>query len=60
MGTYNIEVIATKRNSSVTFTEMEQRARNYLRYFLLDESETEKRLLGIWMEIYTRHLNSQP
>ncbi len=50
-GTYNIEIIASKRIDVVGINPGE-RARNYLRQYLLDESEVA--LLEVWMVAWCR------
>ena len=54
--TYNIEVIAHKIKS-ITADEALQSAKQYLKGYLVDDSETEKRLLNVWIEKYLNQIN---
>lgn len=56
-GTYNIEVIAAKSNTTLSPSELEQRARKWLTNFLVDDSE--KNLLETWMDKYRSLVNLQ-
>jgi len=51
-GTSNIEVVAIKSDLDITTQGFEKITRNYLRQFLLDSSESEQRLLNVWMKVY--------
>lgn len=55
-GTYNIDVSATKVHSMTSEADREESARNYLSLFLVDQSESELRMLEIWLEDYREHL----
>lgn len=51
-GTSNVEVFATKIDSGKTAQEFEKITRKYLGQFLLPASESERKLLDIWMNSY--------
>jgi predicted SAM-dependent methyltransferase len=55
-GTYNIEVIAIKDVTGLTIEAMEHRAEEHLRQYMVDDSESEQRLLGTWKDIYRQHV----
>ncbi|MCC6600854.1 MAG: hypothetical protein IT223_09300 [Crocinitomicaceae bacterium] len=55
-GTYNIEVLAQKKDVSRSVGDMENSARLYLSKYLVDEGESERRLLETYMKIYRNHL----
>ncbi len=57
-GTFNFEMIALKSDGSPKSREHFSTAtRRYLTSLLLDDSDSEQRLLEVWMQIYTRHVN---
>jgi len=56
-GTYNIDVIARKKKTLDKMACAEA-ARDYLRDFLLDDSDTEARLLNVWMTLYGRQVDA--
>jgi len=53
-GTYNIEIIAEKSGRELSKTELDSITEKYLKNFLVDESESELRMLSVWMDIYRR------
>lgn len=55
-GTYNIDVSATKVHSMTSEADREQSAQHYLSLFLVDQSESELRMLEIWLEDFREHL----
>ena len=55
-GTYNFALLARKVNGTLGKAECTSLTEEYLSSFLVDTSETEKRLLAAWMEIYTRQI----
>lgn len=55
-GTYNIEVIAAKTQDGLTPPTLESGAKEHLRQYMVDESESEQRLLTTWMAMYQRHV----
>lgn len=56
MGTYNFELKAIKSNHKLTKEDLEQITENYLKNFLLDQSNTEQKLLSVWMDIYNKQI----
>jgi hypothetical protein len=56
-GTSNIEVIAEKSANDYTREAFNKITENYLRAFLLDDSESESRLLSVWMDIFSNQMN---
>lgn len=62
-GTYNIEVIANKISEKQNKKQFEKITINYLKQFLVDESESELKLLAVWMNEYKKQikkLNNNP
>ncbi len=55
-GTYNIEVIAQKAGGNLSKDALEKCAEEYLKQYMVDEGESEKRLLQTWMDIYRQHV----
>lgn len=51
-GTYNVEVAAVKEDVAPAATDFEGRASAYLRGFLVDDGETETRILDAWLAIF--------
>lgn len=57
-GTYNFELISTKEMSPPkTRSELARIVENHLKNYLLDESETEKKLLQVWMKAFNEQLD---
>ena len=56
-GTYNIDVTFVKSAEKLTIDEMYQNTRDYLKMFLLDESQMELKLLDVWLNEYIAQLN---
>lgn len=54
-GTYNIDLVAEKHRS-LSCSGCREAASAYLRGFLLDESESELRLLDTWMDQYEQQI----
>ena len=52
LGTYNFELIAEKATNDILKNEFSTITLNYLKKFLLDEGESETRLLNVWLKIY--------
>lgn len=52
MGTYNFELFAEKATEKITKNDFEAITGKYLRNYLLDDGESETRLLKVWMGIY--------
>ncbi len=52
MGTYNITVQAQKTAPFISQVDQRKSVENLLRLSLVDNSETEQRVLGIWMESF--------
>lgn len=57
--TYNIEIFAVKKNQKITLVEFEKNTRSYLSSFLLDNSNSEQRLLEAWMKTYKNQVRKQ-
>jgi len=55
-GTYNIEVIAAKGSGNLSKEAMEKRAEEHLHQYMVDEGESEQRLLQTWLDIYRAHV----
>ncbi|MFI5240696.1 MAG: hypothetical protein ACHQUB_03235 [Candidatus Saccharimonadia bacterium] len=54
-GTFNIEVIAKKTATKLSKKDLEEKARQYLKEFLLDDSELP--LLAVWMQQYREQID---
>lgn len=54
--TFNIEIKATKKRS-ITKLEAMKGAESYLRTYLVDDSETEQRMLAVWLEKFNSQLD---
>ncbi len=55
-GTYNIDVYALKTSQPRTRETFEQAAQEWLAHSTVDNSETEKRMLNVWMQQLTDQL----
>jgi predicted SAM-dependent methyltransferase len=55
-GTYNFEIIANKLYSELTKKDFVLVTEGYLRNFLVDESDSERKLLTIWMDIFNQQI----
>jgi len=53
-GTYNFELVAYKANPKLTKADLDSITEKYLKNFLVDESDSELRMLSEWMDIYRR------
>ena len=51
-GTYNIDILARKIPAKKTFADFEQEARTWLTQFTIDDGESERRMLEVWMNQY--------
>ena len=52
LGTYNFELIAIRGGCAYRLSEFCARAEEYLRLFLLDDSGSERAMLGVWLEMF--------
>lgn len=55
-GTYNFEIVANKINDELNKKHFEKITRIYLKQFLVDESESELKLLSVWMNEYKKQI----
>lgn len=55
-GTHNIEILAEKKQIGFDSKKPEKITKNYLKQFLIDESESELKLLSIWMDEYKKQV----
>lgn len=55
-GTYNIEIIVSKNKKKITKADSVEIAKKYLSKYLVDNSETEKKLLKIWMNEFNKQI----
>lgn len=55
-GTHNIELIAEKKQIDFDLKKLEIITKNYLKQFLIDQSESELRLLSVWMNEYKKQI----
>lgn len=53
-GTYNFELIARKSDRMLTKEDFRCITEEYLRNFLVDKSDSECKLLSVWMDIYQK------
>lgn len=58
MGTYNFELFAEKTSQRITRNDFDAITETYLRSFLVNDGETETRLLNTWMRIYSHRLDN--
>lgn len=56
-GTYNFELFARKKEINLSKTDLEKKVKEFLSDYLLDSSQTELKLLDIWMESYKQQVN---
>jgi predicted SAM-dependent methyltransferase len=56
LGTHNFEIIAQKNTQSLSRADLLQRTKEFLRNYLVDDSEGELRLLEIWLDIYNKQV----
>lgn len=56
-GTYNIDVTFVKSGHGPSLDEMFKNTKEYLKFFLLDDSPMETHLLDIWLKEYVTQLN---
>jgi len=54
---YNVEIIAQKNNKKITKTAAIRIATKYLKTYLIDDSQTEARLLIIWLKDFKKQIN---
>ena len=57
MGTYNFELFAEKSAKMTSKNEFAKITEAFLKNYLLDEGESESRLLGVWMDIYNKQID---
>lgn len=57
LATRNVTIIGHKSGKTPSKAEVVKEARDYLSGFNVDESDTEKRILDIWVEDFTSQLN---
>ena len=55
--THNLEIFA-KKSENIEYSEMTERARRYLSNFMVDESDVENRLLGVWVNEFQKQLDA--
>jgi len=55
-GTYNFEITASKFSENLDQKQLENITENYLKQFLIDESESELKLLSVWMNEYKKQI----
>lgn len=53
--TYNIEVLG-KKNKDLSVEDAKKVAQKYLKYYLVDESESEQQMLDVWMKNFEKQL----
>lgn len=53
-GTYNVEAVGVLSGDPPTLERQREAAERYLSQFLVDESESERRLLQIWLDQFDR------
>lgn len=53
--TYNVEIIA-KKVKNLTEQQCHQAARSYLSSYMVDDSDTEQRMLEVWLEKYKEQI----
>ncbi len=51
-GTYNLEMLAKKKEDLSTLSEFRNRASHFLKPFLVDDSPSELSMLKAWLEIF--------
>ena len=56
LGTYNLEMFAEKATNDISKNEFNTITSNYLKKYLLDEGESETRLLNVWLKMYIDQL----
>jgi hypothetical protein len=56
-GIHNFEMIAGKGKAPLSRQDCSKITQNYLSHFLIDQSQSELRLLDIWMEAYNKQLD---
>lgn len=58
LGTHNITIIGKKATMTLSKDELSKTARQYLSKFNIDRSETENRILDVWMNDFTKQLDA--
>jgi len=58
-GTYNFEIFANKFSENLNKEQFKQITKNYLKQFLVDESESELNLLFVWMNEYKKQIKQK-
>lgn len=57
LGIHNFALYAVKNIGKISRTEFENITARYLSNYLVDDSDTEKRLLRVWMDIYKNQVD---
>lgn len=57
-GTYNMEVIAVKENTNLTWDKLISISEGWLKNYMVDEAESEKKMHAAWMEEYHKIINN--
>jgi predicted SAM-dependent methyltransferase len=58
-GTYNMEVIAFKENTSLTWDDLIKTSESWLSNYKVDEADSERSMHAIWMEEYRKVINKK-
>ncbi len=53
-GTRNFELLAARGEAAMDLSELDSAAASYLSQFLVDDSESERRLLEVWLDRFRR------
>ena len=56
-GTHNVEVVARRLPGAISRDEKIAAARNYLHEFCVDDTDTEKAMLGVWLKYFIKQLD---
>lgn len=56
-GTHNFEVVARKNEPNLSRIDMEKRVEEFLSDYLVDSSQSELKLLGVWMGTYKHQVD---
>jgi predicted SAM-dependent methyltransferase len=55
-GTYNFNLIAAKTSGNLERTDFEKIGVNWLKYFMVDQSDTEEKMLVVWKELFIKQM----
>ncbi|MGD0781138.1 MAG: hypothetical protein ABR954_10250 [Dehalococcoidales bacterium] len=55
-GTYNFEILAMKSRTDISKNDFEQLARSFLSKYCVNNTLTEKRMLDVWMNMYSQQI----